>query len=171
MPQNQQDSGWKVLHIPDHEAEQRLRDIFQRPPDSMNFVLFSTGGAHGWSNTIEESADGERVTFILARPRILSFQYGSITVTRENREWLTQLRDRSCDVMATLGKQKIEEIDWRTANEHPDQRTRDIALATGWLGADRSLAARRSLATRFLRMAEACLPDHPRIQELRAEIE
>mgnify|MGYP003608712620 CR=1 FL=1 len=99
---------------------QLLRTMFiDAKVDSDNFVLFSTSGVHGHYGTIEEiekdwgkpdSAFDEPadrstfVTYLIIRPRILTFQYGNAApASLEDIEFLKTLRANSHSIISTIG--------------------------------------------------------------------
>lgn len=95
-----------------------LRAIFpEAAANSLNFVLFSTSGVHGTSNTIEEAEralagerdeDGEElcseVTFLIVHPRLVSLRYGVCDPYNSGDiEYLKKLRQSSFEVMNKIG--------------------------------------------------------------------
>lgn len=90
-----------------------LREFFPDGPDDLNFVLFSTSGIHGSYITIEENeAEREKdasweaeTTFVIVQPRLCTIRYGNCSPeTKEDFEFLKDLRQRSWDVVQTIGK-------------------------------------------------------------------
>lgn len=95
------------------DGMQALRDFFPNGPNEFNFILFSTSGIHGSYITIEENeAEREKdvsweaeTTFIIVQPRLCTIRYGNcIPATKEDFEFLKDLRQRSWDVVQTIGK-------------------------------------------------------------------
>jgi hypothetical protein len=86
-----------------------LRAMFSKPAtdvNEMNFVLFSTSGAHGTYQTIEEEeADpGCGVTFLIIHPRLVSLRYGvALPLNEDDFLFLKALRKESLKVMNAIG--------------------------------------------------------------------
>ena len=100
-----------------------LRRMFpEAKADSMNFVLFSTGGVHGSYITIEDAElflKGEtpeqllksddiegcgRVTFLIVHPRWVTLRYGECEPKNEvDIDYLKQLRSSSQEAVAGIG--------------------------------------------------------------------
>jgi hypothetical protein len=85
-----------------------LKAIFPEPvANEMNFVLFSTSGAHGSYCTIEaieNDPDLDEVTVLVVHPRTVVLRYGNVKVTPESAPYLKALRQSSWEVMQRIGK-------------------------------------------------------------------
>lgn len=104
-----------VLKIHDNrDSMSELRSMFPMgKADDLNFVLFSTSGTNGTSDTIEDveaeiskrgySFDG--LTFIVVSPRIVSMRYGrAYPENQEDIAFLKGLRASSIAVVTDIGK-------------------------------------------------------------------
>lgn len=90
-----------------------LRTMFPSgEANSMNFVLFSTSGVHGWYRTIEdheadpldEDGDTKELTFLIVQPRIVALRYGNVKPeTLEDYQFLKKLRQSSWDAVKQIG--------------------------------------------------------------------
>jgi len=101
-----------------------LKEIFpDGEADRMNFVLFSTSGVHGSYNTIEDieaslekygvlNEDdeglpddyyGDRLTFLIVHPRIVSLKYGQVEVELSDIPFLKKLRESSIKAVSEMG--------------------------------------------------------------------
>lgn len=95
-----------------------LRAIFPTPDDvnEMNIVLFSTSGIHGHYLTIEHAErtlidppedEDERdatLTVLVLHPRCVTMRFGTIPVTLADIPYLKALRQRSWEVIPTIGR-------------------------------------------------------------------
>lgn len=104
--QDARDYGvWRLLDTAN--AMDALRAMFPLGEcDSMNFVLFSTGGVHGSFQTIEdeETEASSGVSFQLIQPRLVLTRYGvARPSTVEDFAFLKKLRASSWQAMATIG--------------------------------------------------------------------
>lgn len=91
-----------------------LREMFpSAEADPLNFVLFSTSGAHGTYNTIEEaekflseegSGGTNNVTFLIVHPRLVALRYAVCApMSQKDIEYLKRLRDSSHKAIARIG--------------------------------------------------------------------
>jgi len=101
-----------------------LKKIFpDGEADRMNFVLFSTSGVHGSYSTIEDieaslekygilnEGDeglpddyyGNKLTFLIVHPRIVSLKYGQVEVKALDIPFLKKLRESSIKVVSGMG--------------------------------------------------------------------
>ena len=109
----------------DRIAVADLKEIFpDGEADRMNLVLFSTSGVHGSYSTIEDieaslekygilNEDdegglpddyyGNRLTFLIVHPRIVSLKYGQVEVEASDIPFLKKLRESSIRVVSGMG--------------------------------------------------------------------
>lgn len=91
--------------------------------NELNFVLFSTSGVHGTYATIEDiEASFEKygpepefdddypddyyppdLTFLLVHPRLVTIQYGELTIKPEHIPFLKKLRQSSWEAVGKIG--------------------------------------------------------------------
>lgn len=98
---------------------EELKAIFgdDAQANELNFCLFSTSGVHGTYITIEDIEKsfslekdnddycGTELTVLVVHPRTVTLKYGNIEVTKENIEWLKNLRKSSKEAIADIGEQ------------------------------------------------------------------
>lgn len=104
-----------------------IRDMFKADwpiPDKMNLIMFSTGGVHGSTETIEDCENGfvdcdgipmePEVTFLIIQPRRVCVYYGNCKPqSADDFTFLKMLRQKSWDVMRTIGALETEAIEKR----------------------------------------------------------
>lgn len=79
----------------------------------LNFVLFSTGGVHGYYQTLESIEKGEDmeedqeenlvITILYIQPRTVRILYGTIEINKEDIPYLKKLRQSSLDIVSKIG--------------------------------------------------------------------
>jgi hypothetical protein len=72
----------------------------------LNFILFSTSGAHGTYTTIEEvEKDRElSLTFLIIHPRLVTMKYGVLkNLSTEDIQYLKKLRESSKNIIQKIG--------------------------------------------------------------------
>jgi len=98
--------------VPGRGAEALLASFPKGIANEMNFVLFSTSGVHGTYRTIEDAVEqidnpdpdeSCEVTFVIVQPRLCCLRYGNVEVTKNNAEWLKNLRASSHEIVAQIG--------------------------------------------------------------------
>lgn len=104
-----------ALKAVDGRGTEALRTMFpDATADELNFVLFSTGGVHGFERTLEDisTTDTETVTFLLVQPRIALLRYGvADPQDAEDFLFLRKLRKSSHDVVARIGMPEYKSTD------------------------------------------------------------
>lgn len=99
--------------IPSEDGIEFLKQVFpDGQADELNFVLFSTSGIHGSYMTIEDVEEYMKrpdsfgigaITFIVCKPRVLSFHYCEATVTLSDIPYLKKLRKTSHEAVSRIG--------------------------------------------------------------------
>ncbi len=116
IDKNRSDSGhYSIMKLQSYvNGMESLYTMFpEANADDVNFVLFSTSGVHGTSNTIEEAENflnGENpegfngITFLIIHPRLVSLRYGICNPkNKEDIDFLKKLRTSSFEIINQIG--------------------------------------------------------------------
>lgn len=102
---------YSIMTLDQMSGMESLRGMFpDGKADDLNFVLFSTSGAHGTYATIEDvessiGTDEEMdLTFLVVHPRLVALRYGVCEPkTAEDFAYLKLLRASSMEVVGHIG--------------------------------------------------------------------